>query len=33
MIKTQIILRKTIDGNRKVRVRVRVRFLLFYSDP
>ena len=31
MIKTQIILRKTIEGNRKVRVRVR--FLLFYCDP
>ena len=32
MIKTQILLWKTIEGNRSVRVRVRVRFLLFYSE-
>ena len=34
MIKTQILLWKTIEGNsnRKLRVRVRVRFLLFYSE-
>ena len=34
MIKTQFLLWKTIEGNRrlKVRVRVRGRFLLFYSE-
>ena len=32
MIKTQILLWKTIEGNRKLRVRVIVRFLLFYSE-
>ena len=34
MIKTQILLWKTIEGNnnRRLRVRVRVRFLLFYSE-
>ena len=34
MIKTQILLWKTIDGNRRLRVKVmvRVRFLLFYSE-
>ena len=33
MIKTQILLWKTIEGNsyRRLRIRVRVRFLLFYS--
>ena len=33
MIKTQILLSKTIQGNRKLRVRVRERvgFILFYS--
>ena len=34
MIKTQILLQKTIEGNRrlKVWVKVRVRFRLFYSE-
>ena len=34
MKKTQILLRKTIEGNsnRRLRVGVRVRFLLFYSE-
>ena len=32
MIKTQILLGKTIEGSRKLRVWVRVRFLLFYSE-
>ena len=34
MIKTQILLCKTIEGNRRLRVRdwVRVRFLLFYYE-
>ena len=32
MIKTQILLWKTIEGNKSLRVRVWVRFLLFYSE-
>ena len=32
MIKTHILLWKTIEGNRRLRVRVRVRFLSFYSE-
>ena len=32
MIKTQILLLKTIEGNRRLSVRVRVIFLLFYSE-
>ena len=34
VIKTQILLLKTIEGNsnRRLKVRVRVRFLLFYSE-
>ena len=32
MTRTQILLWKTIEGNRRLRVRVRVRFLLFYSE-
>ena len=31
MIKTKILLCKTIEGNGKVRIRVRVKFILFYS--
>ena len=32
MINTQILLWKTIEGNRRLRVRVGVRFILFYSE-
>ena len=32
MITTQILLLKTIEGNRRLRVKVRVRFLLFYLE-
>ena len=32
MIKTQILLRKTIAGKRRLRVRVRVMFILFYFE-
>ena len=32
MTKTKILLLKTVKGNRRLRVRVRVRFLLFYSE-
>ena len=34
MTKTQILLCKTIEGNRKLRVRVKVRarFIFFYSE-
>ena len=32
MIKTQILLYKTIEGNRRLMVRVRVRFVLYYSE-
>ena len=32
MIKAQILLWRTIEGNRSLRVTVKVRFILFYSD-
>ena len=32
MILTQILLWKTIEDNKRLRVRVRVKFLLFYSE-
>ena len=32
MIKTQILLWKKIEGNRRFRVRVKIKFFLFYSE-
>ena len=33
MIKNQNLLWKTTEGNRRLRVRVRVRFIWYYSEP